>query len=109
MRERKLINQAEQSTAEHDGNDVPFPAQHSDEGDRANNDSKPVNCARVREENAKPKPHREIEDDTDNRRRDRGKRSRQLYVAAQFLDVRPAKKNPKKAGRERRPSGEQRA
>jgi hypothetical protein len=49
------------------------------------------------------KPEREIGDDADDRRGDRGQRRRQRLVAAQRLDVGRAEEDPQEARREGNP------
>src|SRR4029453_8330410 len=69
------LNQANQPTAEHDGNNVPFPAKHSDKCDRAYDDGKPIDVSATRENDVQSKPESQIQNYTDDCGRD-GRESR---------------------------------
>ena len=104
---RELINQAERAGAEHDRNDVPSPAQHPNKCDETNIDRKPIDSARPGKSAFIANQTARFKTTPTTAAVIGGECGGELHVAAQFLDVRAAQKNPEKAGRERRPSGEQ--
>ena len=83
----EFVDQSEQSAANDDRYDVPFPTQHPDERDRANNDGKPVDRGATGKKCVEREPDGEIHHHSDNSRGDRGKRGRQFHVASQLLDM----------------------
>jgi len=100
---------SQRAGAQHDRNNVPFPAQHSNECNCADDNCEPIDGAVTGKKRIDREPHREVHHDAHNRGRDRRERGREPDVTAQFLDVRAAQENPKKTGCERDSSCKKRA
>src|SRR5437762_12729338 len=92
----QLIEQSSCSTAEHDWDDVPFPLPHADEGNRAQDKSKPIEQSARWKERMQPKPDRKIQYHPDNSCRHGGESGGESSVAAQLLDIRSTQEYPKK-------------
>jgi hypothetical protein len=57
---KNVPGDSERAGAQHDGNDVPFPAKHSEEHDRANDEGKPIHVSGWRKDNVNAEPNREV-------------------------------------------------
>ena len=67
--EGNFIDKAERTTAYHDGNHVPLPLQHPDEGDEGQPEGEPIELAVIREERVQGEPDGEVQERRRRRRR----------------------------------------
>src|SRR5438105_13751298 len=102
------VDQSEQSAAEDDWNNIPFPAQHSDKRDCANREREPVNGGAAGKERVDCEPNCQVHYHTYDCRSNRGKRGSEFHIAPQLLDMRSAQKNKKKTRRKRGPGRDER-
>ena len=70
----ELIDQPRDAAAEHDRNHVPFEPEHSEEGDKADRQRKPIDRFAFGKEDVEAKPNREIQDHADDCRGHGGER-----------------------------------
>jgi hypothetical protein len=69
---------SQRTGAQHDWNNVPVPAEHSNKRNRTEGEGEPIDPAAVRNKHVTGKPDSEIHDDTHNGGSDRRKRGRQF-------------------------------